>query len=53
MKHKPINHRLALVIAFAALMCAVSTGQAQDSPTPSSGAASKKPNILLDRKSVV
>jgi arylsulfatase len=35
------------VTAFAALMCAVATGQAQDSPAPGSGAASKKPNIVF------
>jgi arylsulfatase len=37
MKDKLISHGLAIVIAFAALMCAVATGEAQD----------KKPNILF------
>jgi arylsulfatase len=37
MKNKLISHGLTVVIAFAALMCAVATGQAQD----------KKPNIVF------
>jgi arylsulfatase A-like enzyme len=47
MKNKPITHGLALATALAALTCAVAPSQAQDSPTPSSGAAGKKPNILF------
>src|SRR5499427_9007094 len=37
MKHKPISRSLAIVFAFAALMCGVATARAQD----------KKPNILF------
>src|SRR4029434_10777246 len=47
MKNKPFTHTLALATALAALTYAVAPSQAQDSPTPSSGAAGKKPNILF------
>src|SRR6266550_5771988 len=38
---------LSLLMATAALFSAVAPAQAQDSPSPSSGAAGKKPNILF------
>src|SRR6267142_1494281 len=38
---------LFIAIATAALFSAVGAVHAQDSPTPSSGAAGKKPNILF------
>jgi arylsulfatase len=38
---------LSLLMAAVALLSAVVPAQAQDSPTPSSGAAGKKPNILF------
>jgi arylsulfatase len=47
MKQKLINQSLIVLTAFAALVCAVIPSQAQDSPTPRSGAASNKPNILF------
>jgi arylsulfatase len=47
MKCKLTSHGLAIVLAFAALMCGVATSQAQDSPTPSSGGVGKKPNIVM------
>jgi len=47
MKHKVLTHSFAVLSACIALMCAVATGQAADSPSPSSGAAGKKPNILF------
>src|SRR5437763_10596231 len=47
MKRNLIHNGLSLLVATAALFSAVATGQAQDSPTPSSGAADKKPNILF------
>src|SRR5262249_60871506 len=34
-------------MACAALLAAIGTGQAADSPTPSSGGTGKKPNILV------
>jgi arylsulfatase len=46
MKHKLFSHSLAVVIAFAMLMCAVVPTQAQNSPTPSFGGAGK-PNIIM------
>jgi arylsulfatase len=47
MKRNLIHNGLSLLIATAALFSAVAPAQAQDSPTPSSGAAGKKPNILF------
>src|SRR3954463_12146085 len=47
MKHKLFSHSLGALTVFAALVCAVATGQAQDSPTPGSAVAGKKPNILF------
>src|SRR5438309_7174714 len=47
MKRNLIDNSLWLLIATAALFSAVAPAQAQDSPTPSSGAAGKKPNILF------
>src|SRR5438552_18580506 len=47
MKRNLIHSGLSLLIATAALFSAVVPAQAQDSPTPSSGAAGKKPNILF------
>jgi arylsulfatase len=47
MKHKRFRHSLAVLTVLAALICTIATGQAQDSPTPRSGAAGKKPNILF------
>ena len=36
----------ALLVAMAAFLSAVALAHAQDSPSPSSGVAGKKPNIL-------
>ena len=47
MKRNVIHNRLSLLVATAALFSAVAPAQAQDSPTPSSGVAGKKPNILF------
>jgi arylsulfatase A-like enzyme len=47
MKRNLTHNGLSLLIATAALFSAVAPAQAQDSPTPSSGAAGKKPNILF------
>src|SRR3989441_1179013 len=47
MKRNLIHNGLSLLVATAALFSAVVSAQAQDSPTPSSGAAGKKPNILF------
>ncbi|HTE93985.1 MAG TPA: sulfatase-like hydrolase/transferase, partial [Bradyrhizobium sp.] len=47
MKHNLIKHGLTVLTASAALLCAVVPIQAADSPTPSSGAAGNKPNILF------
>ena len=47
MKRKFINKGLSLLIGTAALFSAVAPAQAQDSPTPGSGGAGKKPNILF------
>jgi arylsulfatase len=47
MKRNLIHNRLSLLITTAALFSAVAPAQAQDSPTPSSGAAGKKPNIVV------
>ena len=47
MKLNPSYNGLSLLVATAALFGAVVLAQAQDSPTPSSGAAGKKPNILF------
>ena len=47
MKRNLIHNSLSLLIAAAALLGVVGSVQAADSPTPSSGAAGKKPNILI------
>jgi arylsulfatase A-like enzyme len=47
MKPKLKHIGLSLLVGTAALVCVVVPVQAQDSPTPSSGAAGKKPNILF------
>ena len=47
MKRNLSYNGLSLLMATAALFSAVAPAQAQDSPTPSSGAAGKKPNILF------
>jgi arylsulfatase A-like enzyme len=47
MKQNLSYNSLSLLIATAALFSAVIPAQAQDSPTPGSGAAGKKPNILF------
>ena len=47
MKRNLSYNGLSLIIATAALFSAVVPAQAQDSPSPSSGAAGKKPNILF------
>ena len=47
MKRNLIHNSLSLLITTAALFSAVAPAQAQDSPTPSSGAAGKKPNIVV------
>src|SRR5258708_39754265 len=47
MKRNLIDNGFSLLIATAALFSAFVSAQAQDSPTPSSGAAGKKPNILF------
>jgi arylsulfatase len=47
MKRNLSYNGLSLLIATAALSNAVAPAQAQESPTPSSGAAGKKPNILF------
>src|SRR6266403_1580337 len=47
MKRNLSYNGLALLVAATALLSAVAPAQAQDSPTPSSGAAYKKPNILF------
>src|SRR5256885_16553477 len=47
MKRNLIHNSLSLLMVMAALFSAVATGQAQDSATPSSGAAGKKTNILF------
>src|SRR5215468_107417 len=47
MKHTPITYSFAVVTSLATLICTIATAQAQDSPSPGSGAAGKKPNILV------
>jgi arylsulfatase len=47
MKHRLIKHSLTVLTVSAALLCATISVQAVDSPSPSSGAAGKKPNILV------
>ena len=47
MKHKLIKHSLTVLTASAALLCATISARAADSPSPSSGAAGKKPNIVM------
>src|SRR3954468_16707091 len=47
MKRHLLHNGLLLLVATAALLSAVVPAQAQDSPTPSSGAAGNKPNILF------
>ena len=47
MKKKLFHTCLWLLPAAAALFCVVAPAQAADSPSPSSGAAGKKPNILF------
>ena len=46
-EHKLFTSSLTVLTAFVALTCARPASQAADSPTPGSGAASKKPNILV------
>src|SRR6267142_273472 len=47
MKQNLTYNGLLLLMATAALFSLVARAQAQDSPTPGSGAAGKKPNILF------
>src|SRR6201981_2756534 len=47
MKRNLSYNGLSLLVAAAALFSAVVPAQAQDSPTPGSGAGGKKPNILF------
>ena len=48
MKRNLTYNSLLLLIAAAASSIAVAPVKAQDSPTPSSGAAGKTPNILIN-----
>jgi arylsulfatase len=47
MKRNLIRNGLSVLTVTAAFFSAVALAQAQDSPTPGSGAAGKKPNILF------
>ena len=47
MKRNLIHNGLSLLIAAAALLGAVGPVAAADSPSPSSGAAGKKPNVIM------
>src|SRR5437762_9729114 len=47
MKRSLLHNGLCLLIAAAALLGIVGSVAAADSPSPSSGAAGKKPNILM------
>jgi arylsulfatase len=47
MKPKHIHHSSSLLAAAMTLVSAVTSAHAADSPAPGSGAASKKPNILV------
>ena len=47
MKRNLVQSRLSLLVATAALFSALAPAQAQDLPTPASGAAGNKPNILF------
>jgi len=47
MKHKRFTLSCAVLTALAKLLSTITTRQAQDSPTPGSGEAGKKPNILF------
>jgi arylsulfatase A-like enzyme len=47
MKRNLIRSGLSMLVVTVAFFSTVATGQAQDSPMPSSGAAGKKPNIVF------
>src|SRR5206468_11543201 len=47
MKHRFITTALCMLTAAAMFFASASSGQAADSPTPFSGATTKKPNIVI------